>query len=268
MEDNIMKNVNLVYLVKYYYKQMILERYYISHHIKLDFSDGYVVPYKEIHYIYYKCLLNASKKIKISQNILFSFYNEWDPINAYKDHIENPIGYIIAERIKYLFEESFISSKEVMILLNELTHLTKVPYSEKLAIISTIKGVRKTPNLINSSLREEVIKMIKESVYKNAFFDNTIRGWHPVLSVSGDWINIPFNYFRSKVNVDNLPYTLRRRVEKVQEQKVLLIDKIFEDSWCSYTKNNSNNLLWWENHLSLNDLEGILNHEYKWAHKE
>lgn len=264
-----MKTINLCHLVKVNYNAMIKERYNLSHRREeLDFRGGYYVPYKELHYVYYKCLHLASKKVEIPQNIMFSFYNEWDPINAYKDHIENTIGYIIAERIKYLFEENFISSKEALILLNELTHLTKVSYSEKLAIISTIKGVRKTPNLINSSLKEEVIKMVKEGVYKNAFFDNAIRGWHPILSVSGDWINIPYNYFCSKVNVDNLPYTLRRRVEKVQEQKTLLIDKIFEDSWCSYTNNNSNNILWWEKHLSLNDLEGILNHEYKWAHKE
>lgn len=264
-----MKTINLYHLVKVSYNAMIKEKYNLSHRKEeLDFRGGYYVPYKELHYVYYKCLLNASKKVEIPQKILFSFYNEWDPINAYKDHIENPIGYIIAERIKYLYKENFISSREVLIILNELTHLTGVSYSEKVLILSTIKGVRKISNLINSSLKEEVIKMIKESVYKGAFFDNAIRGWHPILIVSGDWIKVPYNYLCSKIDVNNLPYSLRRRVEKVQEQKMLLIDKIFNDSWCSYTKNNSNNVVWWENHLSLNDLEGILNHEYKWAHKE
>lgn len=264
-----MKTLNLRYLVKVSYNEMIKERYLLTHHKNgFDYKDGYEVPYKELHYIYYRCLLNASKKVEIPQSILFSFYNEWDPINAYRDHMKNPIGYIIAERIKYLYEENFISSRDARILLNELSYLTKVSYSEKVSILSTIKGVRKTPTLITSSLKEEIIKMIKGSVYKTAFFDNAIRGWHPILSVSGDWVNIPYNYLRSKVFVDNLPYSLRRRVERIQEQKMLLINKIFEDSWCSYTKNNSNNIIWWENHLSLYDLEGILNHEYKWAHKE
>lgn len=262
-----MKHVNLVYLVKSYYKQMILERYYISHHIKLDFSDGYVVPYKELHYIYYKCLLNASKKIKISQDILFSFYNEWDPINAYRDHMKNPIGYIIANRFDYLYSHEMISFKEQLILLNELSHLTKVSYQKKMEAMQNI-GVRIVPTLIASSLKEEVIKEVKKSTYVGAFWDNDINGWHPILNISGDWVKIPYNFLASQVDVKELPNTLQRRVDKVIKEKLSLIDKIFKDNWCIYTRNNSNNVQWWKHHLSIHDLESILNHEAIWAHKE
>lgn len=130
-------------------------------------------------------------------------------------------------------------------------------------------GIRIVPSLIASSLKEKLINKIKESISIGAFWDNAIKGWHPALYVSGDMISIPYNYMVTQIDIKNLPYSLKRRVEMLQERKLLLLNKIFEDSWCSYTRDNSNNLEWWSNRfLAINELETILEHTNPFAHKE